>query len=184
MRVDQQCLLGTGASNQLDGVNLIAPNWAAGNFALAIDEASIYDVISTGIVQIANAGENSVFVPNAILMNPEDAELMRLTKDTQGNYVTPMWMSANGMSVRGVQIIESSLVPQNEAFIGDFTFGTLFGTGSIQLDVATQHGTDWLDDVQRLKASVRKALVIRNAHYGAFLHIASISAAQAALETA
>lgn len=184
LREDQQSLLGTGAGQQLTGVATVAPNWAAGAFALAIDEASIYDVLSTGIVQIANAGENGMFAPNAIIMNPTDAELMRLTKDANGNYVTPSWLSADGMSVRGTRIIENSLVPQNEAYIGDFTFGTMFGTGGVTVDVATQHGTDWLDDVQRLKASVRRCLVIRNVHYGAFLHIADIAAAQAALETA
>ena len=183
LRCDQQALLGTGAANQLTGVDTIAPNWAAGNFAASIDDASIYDVISTGLVQIANAGQNNAFVPNAIIMNPEDAELMRLTKDADGNYVMPMWMTQDGMSVRGVRIIENQLVPQDEAYIGDFTFGTMFGMGGVTLDVATQHGTDWLEDVTRLKASVRKALVIRNVHYGAFLHIDGIAAAQAALET-
>jgi len=183
LRCDQQALLGTGAANQLTGVDTIAPDWAAGAFATSIDEASIYDVISTGLVQIANAGQNNSFVPNAIIMNPTDAELMRLTKDADGNYIMPMWMSQDGMSVRGVRIIENQLVPQDEAYIGDFTFGTMFGMGGVTLDVATQHGTDWLEDVTRLKASVRKALVIRNVHYGAFLHINGIAAAQAALET-
>lgn len=184
LQVDNQSLLGTGASNQLKGVTTIAPDWAAGNFADVIATASIYDVLSTGLVQVANAGQNNVFVPTAIIMNPEDAELMRLEKDTQGNYITPMWMSSDGMSVRGVRIIESQLVTQDQAFIGDFTFGTLWGTGGTVLDVAQQHGTDWLDDVTRLKATVRKALVIRDAHVGAFLHINGIAAAQVALDPA
>lgn len=183
LREDRQALLGDGTGQQLTGVDAVAPDWAAGNFAAAIDDASIYDVLSTGLVQIANAGQNNAYAPNAILMNPEDAELMRLTKDADGNYVMPMWMTQNGQSVRGVQIIESQLVPQDEAYIGDFTMGTMFGTGGLMLDVATQHGTDWLDDVQRLKASVRRCLVIRNVHAGAFLHVNGIAAAQAALET-
>jgi HK97 family phage major capsid protein len=184
LELDSQSLLGDGTGQNFSGVDLVAPNWAAGAFALAIDEASIYDVISTGIVQIANAGQNSTFVPNAIIMNPTDVELMRLTKDADGNYIMPMWMSTDGMAVRGVRIIESQLVPQNELYIGDFTFGTMWGAGTTTLDVATQHGTDWIEDVQRLKVTVRKQLVIRTAHAGAFLHVASISAAQAALETA
>jgi HK97 family phage major capsid protein len=182
LQLDEQALLGDGTGQNFSGVDLVAPNWAAGAFGgLFGTAASIYDVISTGLVQIANAGQNSVFVPNAIVMNPTDAELMRLTKDADNNYIMPSWLSVDGMAVRGVRIIESQLVPQNQAYIGDFTFGTMWGAGTTTLDVATQHGTDWIEDVQRLKVTVRKQLVIRTAHAGAFLHIASITAAQTAL---
>jgi len=160
LQLDNQAILGNGTAPNFAGVDSVAPNWAGGAFTgLYGTAASIYDVLSTGLVQIANAGENNLFVPNVILMNPTDAELMRATKDSDGNYVMPMWMTQDG----------------------DFTFGTMFGMGGTVLDVATQHGTDWLDDVTRLKATVRKALVIRDAHVGAFLHIASITAAQTAL---
>jgi HK97 family phage major capsid protein len=182
LQLDQQSLLGDGTGQNFSGVDLVAPNYAAGGFAgLFGTAATIYDVISTGIVQIANAGQNSVFVPNAIVMNPTDAELMRLSKDADNNYIMPTWLSTDGMSVKGVRIIESQLVPANQAYIGDFTFGTMWGAGTTTLDVATQHGTDWIEDVQRLKVTVRKQLVIRTAHAGAFLHIPSITAAQTAL---
>lgn len=182
LQLDEQALLGDGTGQNFSGVDLVAPNYAAGGFAgLFGTAATIYDVISTGIVQIANAGQNSVFVPNAIVMNPTDAELMRLSKDADNNYIMPTWLSTDGMSVKGVRIIESQLVPQNQAYIGDFTFGTMWGAGTTTLDVATQHGTDWIEDVQRLKVTVRKQLVIRTAHAGAFLHIPSITAAQTAL---
>lgn len=182
LQLDEQALLGDGTGQNFSGVDLVAPNYAAGGFAgLFGTAATIYDVISTGIVQIANAGQNSVFVPNAIVMNPTDAELMRLSKDADKNYIMPTWLSTDGMSVKGVRIIESQLVPANQAYIGDFTFGTMWGAGTTTLDVATQHGTDWIEDVQRLKVTVRKQLVIRTAHAGAFLHIPSITAAQTAL---
>lgn len=182
LQLDEQALLGDGTGQNFSGVDLVAPNYAAGGFAgLFGTAATIYDVISTGIVQIANAGQNSVFVPNAIVMNPTDAELMRLSKDADNNYIMPTWLSTDGMSVKGVRIIESQLVPANQAYIGDFTFGTMWGAGTTTLDVATQHGTDWIEDVQRLKVTVRKQLVIRTAHAGAFLHIPSITAAQTAL---
>lgn len=182
LQLDTQAILGDGTPPNFAGVDSIAPDWAGGAFTgLYGTAASIYDVLSTGLVQIANAGENSMFVPNVILMNPTDAELMRATKDADGNYVMPMWMTQDGMSVRGVRIIETSLVTANQIYIGDFTFGTMFGMGGTMLDIATQHGTDWLDDVTRIKATVRKALVIRDKHVGAFLHVASITAAQTAL---
>lgn len=183
LEIDRQLLLGSGAANQMDGVDLIAPNYAVGNFADKIDNASIFDVISTGMVQVMNAGQNGMFIPNGIIMNPEDAEIMRLTKDTQGNYIMPAWLSADGMRVRGVQIIENQLVPQNQMYIGDFTQGTLWTLEGLTLDVANQHSDDWIKDITRMKVTSRQALVIRNAHKAAFLHVPSISAEQALLET-
>jgi HK97 family phage major capsid protein len=183
LELDRQTLLGTGSSNQLKGITTIAPNWAAGDFADEVDEANTFDVLSTAIVQIANAGKNGMFVPNAIIMNPTDVEIMRLTKSSDGNYVMPHWMTDNGASVRGIRIIENQLVPVDEAYIGDFTFGTLWNSEGTMLDVATQHDTDWLKDVTRIKATMRKALLIRNAHAAAFLHIDGIAAAAALLET-
>ena len=183
LEMDRQTLLGTGASNQLKGITTIAPDWAAGNFADTRDLANTFDVLSTGLVQIANAGQNGMFVPNAIIMNPEDVEIMRGLKTADGIYLLPNWMSADGASVRGIRIIENQLCPQDEAYIGDFTFGTLWNSEGTVLDVATQHDVDWLADVTRIKATMRKALVIRNAHAGAFLHINGIAAAAALLET-
>ena len=131
LQLDEQALLGDGTGQNFSGVDLVAPNYAAGGFTgLFGTAATIYDVISTGIVQIANAGQNSVFVPNAIVMNPTDAELMRLSKDADNNYIMPTWLSTDGMSVKGVRIIESQLVPANQAYIGDFTFGTMWGAGT------------------------------------------------------
>lgn len=183
LELDRQLLLGTGASNELDGVNLIAPNYAVGNFADKIEAASIFDVISTGMVQVMNAGQNGMFIPNAILMNPEDAEIMRLTKDTDGNYIMPAWLSANGTTVRGVNIVENQLVPQNQMYIGDFTQGTLWNLEGILLDVAQQHSDDWINDITRMKVTSRQVLVIRNVHKAAFLHVPDIAAEQALLET-
>jgi len=181
LELDRQLLLGSGASNELDGVDLIAPNYVAGVFALKIVDPSIFDVISTGMVQVMNAGQNGMFIPNAIIMNPEDAELMRLTKDTDGNYIMPAWLSTDGMRVRGVRIIENQLVPQNQLYIGDFTQGTLWNSEGITLDVATQHDTDWIKDITRMKVTSRQVLVIRNVHKAAFLHVPSISASITAI---
>ena len=47
--------------------------------------------------------------------------------------------------------------------------------------MATQHGTDFLSDTIRLRATLRKAFVIRNVHANAFLKVADIDASKTAL---
>jgi HK97 family phage major capsid protein len=174
---DNQYLLGDGTGNNLKGVDSVAPNWAAGTFALAVPTPSVYDVISTGVTQIKVAGEGSFYQPNWTLMHPDDVEEMRLTKDANGNYIIPPFADLSTFSIRGTKIIESTLVPQNQMYIGDFSFGTVYTSRNLMLEIANQHGTDFLSDILRMKATSRKALVIRNVHAGAFLHVASISQA-------
>jgi HK97 family phage major capsid protein len=110
-------------------------------------------------------------------MHPDDVEEMRLTKDANGNYIIPPFADLSTFSIRGTKIIESTLVPQNQMYIGDFSFGTVYTSRNLMLEIANQHGTDFLSDILRMKATSRKALVIRNVHAGAFLHVASISQA-------
>lgn len=177
LELDNQLLLGDGVSPNLKGVDSVAPNWAAGTFATSIPTPSVYDVISTGVNQIKCAGEGSFFQPDVTLMHCDDVEEMRLTKDADGNYLIPPFADLSNFTIRGTRIIESTLVPQNQAYIGDFTYGTVWTSRNMTLEIANQHGDDFLEDCLRFKATTRKALVIRNVHAAAFLHVASISQA-------
>jgi len=181
LELDNQLLLGDGTGTNLKGIDSVAPNWVAGSFALAIPTPSVYDVISTGVTQIKVAGQGSFYQPNVTLMHPEDVEEMRLTKDGEGNYIIPPFADLSTFTIRGTRIIETTLVPTNQAYIGDFNFGTVWTSRNLMLEVANQHGTDFLADIIRLKATTRKALVIRNVHAAAFLHVADIAAAITAL---
>lgn len=177
LELDNQLLLGDGLTPNLKGIDNVAPNWAAGSFATAIPTPSVYDVISTGATQIKVAGQGSFFMPNVVLMNPEDVEEMRLTKDANGNYLIPPFADLGTFTIRGMRIIETTLVPSNQAYLGDFAKGVVYSGRDLEVEVANQHGTDFLSDILRLKATTRKALVIRNVHAGAFLHVPSISQA-------
>lgn len=183
LKLDNDLLLGSGVTPNLQGIDAIATAYSAGAFAGLVDDANIFDVVSTAMTQLSSNGENSFYAATAVLMHPTDIQLARLTKDSQGNYVMPMWLSADGNTIEGVRVIPNKLVVQNTLYVGDFTKGTVYSTGGLSLEIANQHASDWLDDVIRMKARVRKSLVIRNIHQDAFIKVASISAAQAALET-
>jgi len=190
LKFDQQLLLGSGVTPQLKGVDSIAQAWSVGvgspieNLALQIQAPTIADVVSTALKQIENSGQNNSYVVNAILMNPEDVELMILTKDLNNNSVNEKIIRIGDdgtVFVKGVAVIENPLVPQNVAYAGDFTKGTIYITRDLNIKMTDSNATEFLSDVSTIKGTMRAALVIRNVWANAFIKVASISAAQTAL---
>lgn len=181
LKLDQQLLFGTGVSPQLKSINLAAQTYVVGAFAVKIVDPTIFDVMKTGKTQIQNSGQNNMFNPNIVLMHPTDETLMKLSKDTDGNYLLPMFMTTDGAIIDGMRVIVTPLVVQNTMFIMDTTWGSVWNHRELSLQMATQHADDFLNDRIRLKATLRKAFVIRDIHANAFLKVDSISAAIIAL---
>jgi len=167
--------------NILAGVTTASQTWVAGVFATAIPTPTIFDVIKVGKTQVENSGQNNAYQPNVVLMNPTDYTAMMLEKDAQGQYLFPMYMSQRELMVDGMQIITSSLITQNELYVLDSSKGTVYDYRNLSLDMASEHADDFLHDRIRLRATLRKAFVIRNVNANAFLRCTSISVAITAL---
>ncbi len=183
LKFDEQLLLGTGVDPDLTGVDVVAPDWAAGSFALTVDDATIYDVLEVGTTIVKNAGQNNMFNPSWILMNPNDAQAMLLEKDADGKRLFPRGTNLSEIRIGGAGIIENPLVPQNEAYIGDFSKGSIYVSRDLILELFDENEDDARHDLLFLKATKRAALLIKTVHAGAFLHIPSISQAKTDLET-
>lgn len=176
-KLDEGLLLGTGAGNEITGIDSIAPDWVAGAFALAVPTPTIYDVISTGVTQISVAGADNFNKANVTLMNEIDIEKMRLTKDANGNTLINPFHDFSTQTIRGTRIVSTPLVPANQMYIGDFSYGTVYTLRGITLEVTNSHAEYFLSDIIVIKATLRKELLVRNVNVGAFLHVPSISQA-------
>lgn len=189
LKLDQQLLLGTGTGLELNSVDSYAQTWSVGagspieGMALSISSPTIYDVLASAICQIVNSGQanRAYYNPNAIVMNPTDVCSMKLEKDTDGNYLLPLYFSADGMSIDGVPVYASPLVVANTAYVFDSTKGTIYTERMIQIEMADEHGTDFLEDFVRIKGSMRKQLLVRSVNTNAFLKIDDIAVAKQAL---
>lgn len=189
LKLDQQLLLGTGTGNELKSVDFYANPWSVGvgspieGMAASITTPTTYDVLASAICQIVNSGQanRAYYNPNAIVMNPTDVCQMKLEKNADGNYLLPLYFSADGMSIDGVPVYASPLVAQNTAYVFDSTKGTIYTEREIQIEMADEHATDFLEDFIRIKGSMRKQLLVRSVNTNAFLKITDIAAAKAAL---
>ena len=170
---NDQIITGTGVAPQLN--SLTTRSTAFTPAAGAVADANVFDLIIKMSEAITSVGGNK-YRPNFALMNIADINLMRLKKDGDNNYVFPYTQGQAG----SITIIEDNSVTANTLFVGDSRYARIYETGNIELSVGYS-GTDFVEDLTRLKARKRLAFLIRNADQTGFSYCDSISADLATL---
>jgi HK97 family phage major capsid protein len=168
---------GTGTTPQMKGVYT-----SAGAFTVSPNskvDGSVYDLIRSIKTGITN-GNGAKYRPNIVVMNPADVDIMQSKKDANYNYIQPPWVSADGMNVAGLQIVESSVVTANTMLVGDFNYGTYWNSDNYTLELGWV-ASQFTADLMTLKARKRGGLLVRTVDEGAFKKITSISASLASM---
>lgn len=182
LKLDEQILSGDNTGQNLKGILQYASAFSVAGSALAlgVDQANNFDVIRAAAWQIANTGKGK-FQPNYVLVNPVDAALMDMTKNTQGSYVIPPFVSAGGQTIYGLQVIENVGVTAGEFVVGDFRKATLGIREGITLNVGYEND-DFTKNLVTILAEMRAFHYVRTNDAGSFVS-GSFASAKAALET-
>lgn len=175
LKEDGQIWSGDGTPPNLVGAYTTATTFNAATMAAKKQDASIYDLIRSVKVQITN-GKESKYMPNFVVMNPEDVDTMQSKKDANNNYVMPPWVSNDGMIINGMPIVESPTVTQNTMMVGDFRHGTYWQAEGFEIEVGWV-ANQFIEDMMTLKARKRAALLIKTADITAFYKVTDITAA-------
>ncbi len=138
------------------------------------EKATIYDLIAVMSVEVSN-GYGGMYQPNYVVLNPSDVLRMQLAKDTNGQYVIPPFTLNNGMVVAGMKVIPSESVTAGTLLVGDFSFGTIYDDGGIEIEIGYV-ADNFKEDVVTIKARKRMLLLVRTAYTGAFLKSTDIAA--------
>lgn len=165
---DQQLLNGNGAGANLQGVIGVASvldATAVGTKRVAF--ANLADVIRVAITKIAVVGKGK-FIANYVLLNPEDADALDLTKDENGQYILPPFKSADGNTIKGARIIENVGVPAGTFLVGDFRKLHIGTKGGVEIEMTNSDGTDFVKDILTVKLRRRLASYVRQNDNGAF----------------
>jgi len=181
LKVDEQLLLGTGVYPELNSVSAVASTFAAGSYALAIQDATLIDLIKVAGAQISDFGQNNKFMANTVLLNPVDATQMQLLKNADGNYMVPNWITSDGVNIGSMRVIANQLVPVNEAYIFDSSKGTIYQRRGATVEMAFENRENFEKELVTVKAYERLNFRVRNVDANAFMHIASISLAVTAI---
>lgn len=178
--VENQVYQGNGTPPNMNGIKTVATAFAAGTFALTVDNANIVDVLRVAINQVKIANQDS---PNFILLNPSDVTSLKMIKvgTTDDRYIDQLQMVAGQLSLDSVSIIESTLVTQDEYLVGAFNLATVYDKGSISVEVGLD-GDDFTKNLRTVRAEWRGATVVKTNDRGSFI-TGDFTTDKAALET-
>jgi HK97 family phage major capsid protein len=115
MKVDAQLLAGDGVGNNLKGVTEYAGGYVLTTIKTPTPNNA--DAIRAGAAQIKSLNFNA----NYAFVNTIDGANMDLTKNNQGSYIIPPFQSANGLTIKGVQVVETNNIAVGSVLIGDMT---------------------------------------------------------------
>lgn len=178
--VESQAYSGDGVAPNLKGIVTVASAFAAGTFAATVDNANEADVLVVAANQILIAEQPE---PNYILMHPSDVTKLLLYKvsTTDRRYIDRLILIAGQLTLDGIPIIRTTLVPVTKYLIGAFDMATLYDKGEVRIEVGLD-GNDFTKNLRTIRAEWRGALVVKNNDRTAFV-TGDFDTDKAALET-
>lgn len=172
-------LTGDGTGNNIAGIDANATAFAAGTFANTIEDANIFDVMRVAYNQV----NLNLDDPTHFLMHPSDATRLDLKKDTQNRYVMPPFIASDGTRVKGLPVIVSTLITEDDLYVGNFNRFKVKIRENIELELGYRGAADdWVKNFVSFLGEMRLFAFIPANHYGSIVK-ADITTAMAALET-
>ena len=181
-QVESQAYEGDGTGQNHNGIRTVASAFAAGSFALSVDNANKVDVLTVAANQIRVAMEDEA-TANYILMHPDDVTSLKLEKitSTDKRYVERLMMVGSTLRMDGIPIIPTTLVTVGEYLIGDFNLSILVTRTGMRFDIGLD-GNDFTNNVVTIRGEWRGATIVKNNDRAAFV-AGDFATDEAALET-
>lgn len=165
---DQQLLTGNGQGDNLPGIFGVASELDDTEVGdKRVQDANLYDVIRVAVTKVMVYGKGK-FNANYVLLNPDDADALDLTKDAEGRYILPPFLSADGTTIKGCRIIENVGIPAGQFLVGDFRRLHIGVKGGVEIEMTNSDGDDFGKDILSVKLRRRLAAYVRTNDNGAF----------------
>jgi len=183
LKEDEQLWDGNGIAPNLKGAFTSAVTFDAAAYAISgkvkAADGTLYDLLAILRVELSNA-KQSKYMPTAVVMNPSDVLRYKLAKGTDGHYVLPPFISADGTIIDGMRVIESSQVTINTMLVGDFRYGTIYDLEGVTVSMGFINA-QFVQNAMTILAEKREGLLIRDVDVDAFLKVIDIDAAIVAI---
>ena len=154
-RLESQILSGDGTGGNLLGI-LNTPG--IGTIPFAGDE---FDTLRKGLTAVQIGGRTN---PNAIVMHPDDWELLETKKNTTGDYFSgnPFRNNTFSSNIWGVPVVTNESITPGEALMGNFAFATLWESLAPVILLSDSHADFFTRNLIALLGEMRAAFgVIR-----------------------
>jgi HK97 family phage major capsid protein len=179
-RIDSQVIEGDGTGTNLNGLTTQATAFAAGSFALSVDNANNVDVLAVAANQIRIANHSGALT---IVMHPSDVTALKLEKlsSTDKRYVERLMMVGSTLRMDGIPIVESTAITAGTYLIGDMSKALIAEKGSIMVDVGLD-GNDFTKNMRTIIGEWRGEVIVQNNDTTAFV-TGTFATDKTALET-
>lgn len=181
-------ILEGGGTNALEGLNdttNVSTAYSAGNFANTISSANIYDVVNTAASQIMTAevvsGRPAGFMPNIVILNPEDVVKLKLTKDANENYLFPVSLPGTP-SISGLTVIASPWLTQDKFIVADSSKIMFRVREDVNISIGYEND-DFTKNLVTILAEARVAMYVKSNYKKAVVY-GDITTAIVALDPA
>lgn len=176
LKVDEALWDGDGNTPNIKGVYTSAGTFAYASYTgPGAYDATLYDLVAIMRVEVMN-NRQSKYMPNYVIMNPVDILRYKLSKGSDGHYVLPPFITANGAVIDGCAVVESSQVTEGTLVVGDFRFGTIYDLEGVTVEVGFVDD-QFIQNTKTILAEQRLGLLIRTVDETGFLKCANIGAA-------
>ena len=158
---------GDGSSPNLEGIVTVSPVFSAGAFAVSVDNANIVDVLAVAQNQIEIAEQEA---PTAIMMNPSDVTSLLLEKvsSTDKRYIERLQMIAGTLSFDGVPVVKSTLIPQGDFLMGDFTMANVDFKKGFTVEIGL-NADNFVKNFKTIRGEVRAVCYVEHNDRTAFV---------------
>ena len=175
---DNEILNGDGSSPNLDGLFTDGAAFAAGDFALAIESANEFDVLTVALNQLALSN----YQADTILLNPTDLHKMILLKSTANEYLRNQIFSGLQPTINGIPVTVNTAVTSGKFLVGNLRQASQLW---IRENLAVEFSREDSDNFQKNFVTVRamERVALTNYLPKAIVQ-GTFSTAKAALETA
>ena len=181
-------ILEGGGTNALEGLNdttNVSTAYSAGNFANTIANANIYDVVNTAASQIMTAevvsGRPAGFMPNIVILNPEDVVKLKLTKDANDNYLFPVSLPGTP-SISGLTVISSPWLTVDKFIVADSSKIMFRVREDVNISIGYEND-DFTKNLVTILAEARVAMYVKSNYKKAVVY-GDITTAIVALDPA
>lgn len=179
LKLDADILGANGTTPAMKGILEYAPAFSApSSLATSIPDANRFDVIRAAVTQIQIAN----FEANYVLLNPQDAAAMELTKDAEGRYLMPPFATIDGTRIAGLLVVVNNGVTAGDFLVGDFRKSNLGIREEINISIGYEND-DFTKNLVTILGEVRAVHYIKSNHTTAFVK-GTFSTAIAALQPA
>jgi len=165
--VESQVYAGDGTGSNLNGISTVATAFSGAAFAGTVDNANEADVLTVAMNQIQVADQG---MANFALVHPNTITTLKLikTSETDRRYIDRLAMVAGQLSLDGVTLIPTTLIPDGEYLIGNFDLSTVYDKGDVRIEVG-RDSDDFTKNLFTILAEWRGLVIVKNNDRTAFV---------------